>query len=203
MTAGVAFEPPILLNFFPPIKQSMELIDAILGRRSVRDYEPKIVPEEAIGEIIKAGAMAPSARDAQPCRFIIIENRQRMLEIGEKVKQKLYSLGMGAKLAERAKVKLDVIFYGAPLLILVVAEKNNFSETDCALAAQNMMLRAYDLGLGSCFIGLMNSIREDREYMRTLGIKGNQELYCPLIFGYPRKFPEPIEREAKIQSRMK
>lgn len=181
----------------------MELEEAIMGRRSVRDYETRPIPEETIGQILKAGAMAPSAMDAQPCRFIVIENRQRMLEVAEKIKQRLGALGFGARLAERARIKPDVIFYGAPLLILVVAEKSDWAETDCALAAQNMMLRAYDLGLGSCFIGFMKVLKDDRETLRALSVKDSQELYCPLIFGYPRKWPEPKEREAKIQSRMK
>ncbi len=182
----------------------MEVEKAIMGRRSIRDYETKPIPEEALAKILKAGAMAPSAMDAQPCRFIVIENRQKILEISEKVKQKLGVLGMGARLAERAKIKPDVIFYGAPLLILIVAEKGDWSETDCNLAAQNMMLRAYDLGLGSCYIGFMKkTIRDDRETLRELGIKDNQELYCPLIFGYPKKWPEPKDRVENIQKRIK
>lgn len=181
----------------------MELEKAIMGRRSVRDYETKPIPQEILAKILKAGAMAPSARDAQPCKFIIIENRQKMLEIAEKVKRKLTSLGMGSWLAERAKIKPDVIFHGAPLLILIVAEKGDRAETDCGLAAQNMMLRAYDLGLGSCFIGLMRTINDERETMKELGLKDSQELYCPLIFGYPKKWPEPKDRVENIQKRIR
>jgi len=181
----------------------MEVEQAIMGRRSVRSYETRPISEEILAKILKAGAMAPSAMNAQPCRYILIENRQRMLEIAEKVKDKMGVLGMGAKLAEKAKISPDVIFYGAPILILIVAEKGNWSETDCNLAAQNMMLRAYDLGLGSCYVGLMNLIREDRETLKELGIKDNQELYCPLIFGYPKKWPEPKDRTENIQKRIK
>lgn len=181
----------------------MEVEKAIMGRRSVRSYETKPIPDETLGKILKAGAMAPSAMNAQPCRYILIENRQRMLEIAEKVKNKMGVLGMGARMAEKAKLSPDVIFYGAPILILIVADKGNWSETDCNLAAQNMMVRAYDLGLGSCYIGLMNLIRDDRETMKELGLKEGQELYCPLIFGYPKKWPEAKEREPEIQKRIK
>ena len=89
----------------------------------------------------------------------------------------------------------DVIFYGAPLLILIVSEEDRWNETDCALAAQNMMLRAYDLGLGSCFIGFS----EDREILSGVGVEASQELNCALIFGYPAEWPEPKEREAQVQ----
>lgn len=181
----------------------MELETAIFGRRSVRDYQDKPVPEEIIQKILKAGAMAPSAMNRQPCRFIVIEDRKKIAELSEKVKKKAGLLGFGARIAERAKIVEDAIFYGGTLLILVVAEKGNWMETDCALAAQNMMLRAYDLGLGSCFIGFMNLLDDDRETMDELGVLGSQKLYCPLIFGYPKKWPEPKEREAKIQKRIK
>ncbi|MEM4272159.1 MAG: nitroreductase family protein, partial [Candidatus Bilamarchaeaceae archaeon] len=61
----------------------MEVEQVIMGRRSVRSYETKPVPEEILAKILKAGAMAPSARDARPCRYIVIESRQKILEIAE------------------------------------------------------------------------------------------------------------------------
>lgn len=181
----------------------METEKAILGRRSVREYEQKAVPEEVLQKILKAGAMAPSAMDRQPCRFITIEDRNMIRRLSEKVKDKAGLLGFGARIAERAKVMDDAIFYGAPLLIVIVAEKNDWAAIDCSLAAQNMMLRAYDLGLGSCFMGFMTLLKDDRETLRSLGVKDGQELYCPLIFGYPKKWPHPKEREAKIQERIR
>jgi len=177
----------------------METEKAILERRSVRSYAKKPVPEEVLKQILKAGAMAPSAMDAQPCRFIVVTDREKMKQLAEKVKDKAGLLGFGARLAEKMKVIEDVIFYGAPLLVLIVAEKGTWTEIDCALAAQNMMLRAYDLGLGSCFIGYAALIKDDRETLRAFGIKDSQELYCPLIFGYPKKLPTPHDREAKVQ----
>jgi len=183
----------------------METEKAILGRRSVRDYEDKKVPDGIIQQILKAGAMAPSAMDAQPCRFIVITNRDKIMELSDKVKDKLGALGFGARLAERMKLKDDVIFYGAPLLILIVAEKSDsqWAAVDCSLAAQNMMLRAYDLGLGSCFIGFAGFLKDDRETLRGIGINDSQELYCQMIFGYPRKWPKPKDREAKVQKDIK
>jgi nitroreductase len=178
----------------------METERAILGRRSVRAYEDKAVPEDVVQQILKAGAMAPSAMDAQPCRFVIIADRERLKEMSDYAKSKL---GMfGPRFAKRVKMKEDVIFYGAPLLVLIVAEKGTWTDVDCALAAQNMMLRAYDLGIGSCFIGLAKSLRDNRDMLRSIGIDDSQELYCSLIFGYPKKWPEPMVRDARIQKRI-
>lgn len=178
----------------------METRDAIIGRRSVREYESKQVPKDVINQILKAGAMAPSAMDAKPCRFIVIANQEKIKELSSKVKDKLGVIGLGLKMSEVMKSNKDTIFYGAPLLILIVAEKTAWSSTDCALAAQNMMVQAYDLGLGSCFIGFATFLKDDLATLKSLGVKDSQELYCPLIFGYPKKWPKPKDRDAVVQS---
>jgi nitroreductase len=153
--------------------------------------------------MLKAGAMAPSAMDTQPCRFIVITDRARIRELSDRVKSRLGAIGLGARIAERMKLKEDVIFYGAPLLILIAAERADMRAIDCALAAQNMFLQAYDLGLGSCFIGFASwALRDDRETLRSVGINDSQDLFCPLIFGYPKEWPHGKDREAKIQKRI-
>ena len=175
----------------------METRKAIFGRRAVREYEEKQVPEKIIKELLEAGAMAPSAMDAKPCRFLVITDRETIRRLSDKAKDALGALGVAGRFAERLKLKEDVIFYGAPLLILIFAEKGD-RETDCALAAQNMMLMAYDLGLGSCYIGLAGALRKDRRLLSELGARESQELYGQLIFGYPKKWPEPKTRKAEL-----
>lgn len=180
----------------------METEKAIFGRRSVRDYEDKPVPDEIIEKLLKAGAIAPSAMDAQPCRYIVISDKAKIRELSDKVKAKAGAIGVGARMAEMMKVKDDIIFHGAPLLIMIVADKGDWSHIDCALAAQNMMLRAYDLGLGSCFVGFGTFLADDKETLRGVGIKDSQKLYCPLVFGYPKAWPHDKTREPKIQKRI-
>ncbi len=180
----------------------MELEKCIMGRRSVRSYQDKPVPEEEIKKILKAGAMAPSAMNRESPQYIVITNKEKIRELSDKVKDKAGVIGLGAKIAEKMKVKEDVIFYGAPLLVLLVGDKEKWTAIDCALAAENMMLRAYGLGIGSCYIGFMNFIGDERETLKSIGIKDSQELYCPLIFGYPKDWPGPKTREPKIQKRI-
>jgi len=179
----------------------MELEKCIMGRRSVRSYEDKPVSEETIAKLLKAGVMAPSSRNKLPWKFIVITNKEKIKEISGKVKDSLRLLGGIYK--ERGDAKEDVIFYGAPLLILIVAQEESKSTLiDCVLAAENMMLEGYNLGLGSCYIGLMNKMGEDTAYLKTLGINENQTLFCPLIFGYPTVWPEPKDREPQVQKRI-
>lgn len=178
----------------------MEVEECILSRRSVRNYQGKPVPEADVQKILKAGAMAPSSRNRQPARFIIITNKEKIQELSVKVKRALSSLG--EKYEEKIKTEEDTIFYGAPLLILLVGDREQRTGGDCELAAENMMLQARGLGLGSCYIGLMNKIGDDRETLESLGIEKSQELYCPLIFGYPAQWPPQKTRDAKVQKRI-
>lgn len=187
------------LIFFHISFHPMELETAINGRRAVREYQGKEVPKEAIEKILHAGAMAPSAMDRQPCRFIVIADKKKILELSKKVVEKAAASGAAARIAERAKTMEDPIFYGAPLLVLIVAEKGKWATIDCSLAAQNMLLMAYSLGLGSNFIGYATMMADDRKLLSSFGIEDSQDLICPLIFGYPKQWPEAKVRGAKVQ----
>jgi len=72
------------------------------------------------------------------------------------------------------------LFYGAPVLILVFATPDVINDYDCALAAENTMLVAHSLGIGSCWIGLS-------EFLKEAGVPEGHKLIAPLIFGYPAK----------------
>ncbi|WP_440948844.1 nitroreductase family protein [Methanosarcina sp. T3] len=79
------------------------------------------------------------------------------------------------------------ILYGAPVFILVFASPDVIDERDCALAAENMMLAARSLGIGSCWIGLAAGLGNDTEFLKEVGVPGGHKLIAPLIFGYPAK----------------
>jgi nitroreductase len=182
----------------------MDLDDCINNRRSVRDYLDKPVEAEKIEKILNAGAMAPSAMNLQPWRFTVVENKSKIRELSDKVKKNLGLLGRGLELAELIKAKEDTIFYGAPLLIFISAGKTSkWAKIDSGLAAQNMMLTAYSLGLGSCYIGLANSLNNDKEVLKELAIPEDCEIIAPLIFGYPRQWPKPKERKPRILKSIK
>ena len=154
----------------------METEKSISGRRSVRNYLETLVQADVLEKILKAGAMAPSAMDKQPCRFIIISDREKISQLSGIVSEKIATSGLLPGFGGRMKSDLDVIFHGAPLLILVVAEKSEWAAIDCALAAQNMMLQAYALGLGSCFIGFARIILDSKS-LEEVGVAKTQELY--------------------------
>lgn len=164
----------------------------IYQRRAVREYKPDDIPDEIINELIKAGTYAPSALNEQPWRFVVIKNRGLMKKCSDRAK-KLWLDSIKGPMNEESRELVELvsdarfnIFYDAPVLVLMFARPGADSpEFDCALAAENMMLAARSLDIGSCWIGLASVLGSDRELMREIGIPEDHRLMSQLIFGYP------------------
>lgn len=187
------------------------IIDNIKQRRSIRRYKNKKIPRKLIKEMIEAGRYAPSAHNSQPWRFIVIKDKEKIRELSKYIKdwfRRRVTLGFfigffnkrineELESAKKRLVEEDLFFYNAPLLILICAKPGRFSKENCACAAQNMMLAARSLGIGSCWIGFADmTINGSRGLMRDLGVPEGHKVMAHLIFGYPLKFPEKaIERK--------
>jgi nitroreductase len=184
----------------------MELDACIKGRRSIRRYEDKPVPKEIIEKLLVAGISAPSGMNLQPWRFAVIENKDTIRKLSRRTKELLLGMQWPENIREHIKENFrsekDTIFYGAPLLILTCVPRKEEWKTvnllDCALAAENMFLTAYQEGLGSCFIGFGNFLNQDPKLLAEVGVPEDHEVLAPLIFGYPAESPAAKPREAKV-----
>ncbi|WP_230668829.1 nitroreductase [Methanosarcina barkeri] len=169
------------------------MLDNIYQRRSVRNFSDKEVSDEIIKEIIRAGTYAPTAVNKQPWRFVVIKNKQLVEEYDDRAKKAFLAAYKDTEIPEMVRFVQFLskpatrIFYGAPVLILVFASPNVINEHDCALAAENMMLAAQSLGIGSCWIGLADGLGYDMEFLKEVGVPEGHKLIAPLIFGYPSK----------------
>lgn len=171
-----------------------EVIRNIYLRRAVRDYLPADVPDDIIRELIKAGTYAPSAMNKQPWRFVVVKNRDTIANLSGRAK-KLWLDTMGktndpamSGIINTMKSPGFNIFYNAPVLILIFASPDAYRpEYDCALAAENMMLAARSLGIGSCWIGFGMPLGSDQALLEELKVPAGHRLMAPLIFGYPVK----------------
>ncbi|MBS3777717.1 MAG: nitroreductase [Candidatus Thermoplasmatota archaeon] len=192
---------------------STELIDEIKNRRSIRQYLDEPVKKEVIEEIIQAGRYAPSATNKQPWRFIVITKKDLINSIADAIKSEIHSIlkkrfilkyffpalksEKNVKvLAATALSKKDLLFFDAPVLVFVVSKKGRFNDESCACCAQNMMLAAHSLGLGSCWIGFAHFLGLNKQWLRKIGVPKGFHIAATLIFGHPKgKHPHGTMRK--------
>jgi len=149
----------------------MDAMEAILGRRSIRSYQAREVPQEVLNQVLEAGRWAPSASNFQPWKFIVVRD--------PKIKGELAAAATYGKFLPEA-----------PLAIAVVVDpwSSNHPVEDGAAATLNMLLAAHALGLGGCWIGAYNSNYEDKA-RKILGIPDDRRLLSIMALGYPAEAP--------------
>ena len=162
-------------------------IETILDRRSTKKYDPEIMPKrEDLDLIIKAGLAAASGRNMQASVIVAVTNK----EIRDRLARDNAAV-MGAS---------GDPFYGAPCVMVVLAEKTAHTYVyDGSLTLGNMMLAAHELGLGSCWIHRAKEVMEKpewQEWIKSLGLNGEYEGIGNLVVGYPDgDFPAIKERK--------
>jgi nitroreductase len=162
----------------------------ISSRRSVRKYQSKKISDRLIKEVIEAARLAPSGCNSQPIRYLVIKDE-----------------------ATKSKLKTNNIFkqdfiYTAPVIIVccgdpaVYPQKKSDPEFDDAnaimairdvsIAAQNLVLRATELGMGTCYIGWMNKAK----IKKVLKISGSYVVPFIITLGYPAEKPKARPRKS-------
>ena len=180
----------------------MDFQTLLKNRRSIREFQEKEVPLSILKEIIQETCLAPTASNAQPCKFVIIQNRGFLKRISDDSKQSLLSdlaRNPESPLKNYEAVLRDGnfnVFYNASCLIYVIGPKNIHSlDVDCALTVAYLMLSASSRGLGTCWIGLGAHVR-DPKILGEMGIPGDCRIVAPIIIGYPASIPPASERHA-------
>ena len=174
----------------------MEALQAILTRRSTRNYQPDPVEPEKLDRILEAARQAPSGGNSQTNHFLVIRSRKviaNLIRVTEAafarmdVTEDTYA---SLKHAIVMSKKGGYVFcYNAPVLIVVANRRdygNNLADTACAI--ENMMIAANALDLGSCWINQLRWLNEEPallEYLCSLGMKENERVYGAVILGYP------------------
>ena len=150
--------------------------EIIMSRRSTKKYLPDVMPSrEDIDSIIEAGINAASGRNMQASIVIAVTNK----EIRDRLSAANASV-MGAS---------GDPFYGAPCVLVVLGNKEAHTYVyDGSLTLGNMMLRAEELGIGSCWIHRAREVMdrpEWKEWLKSLGLDGEYEGIGNLVIGYP------------------
>jgi len=177
---------------------TMDLDEAIYGRRSVREYTSEAVDEETIRRLIEAAVQAPSATNAQPWTFTVVRDQDLLDRVSEGAKAYLLA-APGGWLSDRQRTRLADpayhIFHHAPVLILISGlAPAPWVVENCALAAENLMLAAHGVGLGTCWIGYAQGYLNTPEGKDALGLPAEWVPVAPLIVGFPTTLPPPVTR---------
>ena len=165
----------------------MELFEALKGRRSVRGFKEEQIKDEELNAILEAGEYAASGMGKQSSIMIVVQDKETIAKLSK----------MNAKIMENENVDP---FYGAPTVVIVLADKNRPTcVEDGSLVMGNLMNAAYGLGVGSCWIHRAKEefeSEEGKELLKSLGISGDYEGIGHCVLGYADcEEPTPAKRK--------
>ncbi len=161
----------------------MEALEVIRTRRSIRKYKKTPVPDEMVEKILDAGRWAPSSKNAQPWKFIVLREAEVRRSLSE-------LLPYGKFLAD------------TPSGIAVIVDPSTSSRPveDGAAATENMLLAAHALGLGACWIGSYGIATEGKA-KDVLGVPQEQRLLSVIALGYADEPPSPRNRKSLAETK--
>jgi nitroreductase len=166
----------------------MDFFELIYKRESVRGYIERPVEREKIEKIIEAGRVSPSACNAQPWKFVVVDDKELVQEMGKKLYDPLVS-GIN-KFATTSPAFIVVVGEKRNLTSKIgeVVKKQDFTSIDIGIACENICLAAASLELGTCMMGWF----KEKGIKKILKIPSNKKIHLVISLGYfenkePRK----------------
>lgn len=155
----------------------MSLVDVILSRRSIRQYDDKDIPKDVLDKILEAGRQSPSAANRQPYQFVVVTESE--------IKKELSGLVSG-------------FLKNAPVVIVGCANPKalltgKWAVIDTTIALENIVLAAWSLGVGSCWIGAFN----EQKVKNAVQIPEKWKVVALISLGYPAENPESRKKKEK------
>ncbi len=158
----------------------MSFLTWVKKRKSIRKYSSRPVPREMIDSCLEAARLAPSACNSQPWSFIVVDDEKIKNEIVKKALSGIY--------------KMNDFVREAPTLIVVLTEHSayiarmggqlrhvKYSLIDIGIACEHLILRAVELGLGTCWLGWFN----EKAVKKVLGLPKSKKIDVMISLGYP------------------
>jgi len=175
------------------------ILSTIEGRRSVRAYTSKRVDREMIQALLRAAVRAPTALHEEQWVFAVVQGRERLKRLSGQTRTPFAGTVGAAMHAPRihpVEPSEDFnLFYDADTLILIGAQPMGpFVPADCWLAAENLMLAAHAMGLGSCVIGSAVAGLNQDDVKAELGLPAEIQIVVPIIVGWPSTPGTPSPR---------
>lgn len=170
-----------------------QVIETIMARRSVRKYLPQPVNRDTMQVILNCGINAPNGQNKQSWAIRVVDNPEFINGLTEVYKK------ANPKVADDPNFRN--MFRNAPTVVFIANDTAyDFSQVDCGLLGENMILSAWSMGIGSCCLGgpirFMKTDPGAAEYLKRLNIpEGYDLLYC-IAFGYSDESPAAKPRDA-------
>jgi nitroreductase len=161
----------------------MDVFEAIRGRRSVRRFSSADVSDEDLRRILEAAIWAPSAGNLQPWRFVVVRDRGVKEGLARAALNQMFIAEAPVVVVVCADVERSGMYYGDRGRYLYCIQ-------DTAAAIQNMLLAAYALGYGTCWVG---AFREE-VVREILGLPDNVRPVAIIPIGRPAEKPRPPAR---------
>lgn len=160
----------------------MDVGECIKTRRSVHKFLRAEIEQEKLGDILIAGKSAPSAGNLQSWRFVVVRGKSGRKVVAEACLHQMWMAEAPVQIVICAEVPRVKLYYGN-------RGERLYSIQNCAAAAQNMLLMAHSLGLGSCWVGAF----EEDMLKRAIGLGDQARPQAVIVLGYSNEeVPEPM-----------
>jgi len=159
----------------------MNVEEAIRTRRSIRTYEDKPLEDEKLQAVLEAARLAPSARNGQDCKFLVVRDAGTRAKLVDACK------------GQRFVAQASIVIAGCslePERTMSCGQRSG--PIDLAIAIDHMTLRATELGLGTCWIGAF----DQDQAKKILGIPEGVQIVQFMVLGYPAEAPKPRPRKS-------
>jgi nitroreductase len=154
----------------------MSVLDVIVSRGSIRTYKAEAVPQGTVEKILEAGRYAPSADNEQPWHFIVVTEPE--------IKKKLSTGRWNSFIKDSAFTVVGCAYMGDDY-------SRKWSTIDTTIALQNMVIAAWSLGIGSCWVGDF----VEAEVKEMLHVPEDWRIISLISFGYPGETPSNSARK--------
>lgn len=152
-------------------------LEKIMTRTSIRKYQEKAVPDDAVEKLLRAAMAAPTAVNRQPWHFVVVTNAEMQEQLGGRSKD-------------------------APLTIVVCGDMDKAMEgaardywvQDCSAATENLLLAAHALGLGAVWQGVYPIADRVKKISGLLKLDSRYVPLSMVAIGYPEKAPAPKDK---------
>jgi len=158
----------------------MDVLTAIHGRRSIRQYSSKPVEDEKLNKVLEAARLAPSANNCQLWKFVVVKDDEIRAKLAEAAGRQMFIKQAPVAIVACGLNPDRLMFCGQPRYTV-----------DLSIAVSFMILEAYEQGLGTCWIGHF----DERKVKEVLGIPDNVRVVAITPLGYPAESPAQRPRK--------